>query len=181
MKIYTKTGDKGETSLFGGKRIPKDELRIEAYGTVDELNSIIGICRSLDTTQELDRILNELQQDLFKLGADLATPRPEGKAKIARMRQDDVARLEKYIDRIDPTLEALRSFILPGGNKLAAMLHLARAVCRRSERLVVRLARVEDIGDMPTKYLNRLSDLLFVLARWVNALGNIPEVKWNSK
>ena len=178
MKIYTKTGDRGETSLFGGRRIPKDELRIEAYGTVDELNSIIGICRSLNTTQELDRILDELQHDLFQLGADLATPRAESKAGVVRMREEDVARLEHYIDRIDPTLDTLRSFILPGGNRSAAMLHFARAVCRRGERLVVRLARVEDIGEMPTKYLNRLSDLLFVLARWVNALGNTPEVKW---
>jgi len=179
MKIYTKTGDAGETSLFGGRRISKDDLRIEAYGTVDELNSMIGVCRSLNTMQELDRILEGIQRDLFTLGADLATPHSAGTPHIVRIQESDVAALEAQIDRIDPTLEVLRSFILPGGNRTAAMLHVARAVCRRAERSVIRLARAEDIGEMPKKYLNRLSDLIFVLARWVNALGNTPEVKWD--
>ncbi|MBI1803851.1 MAG: cob(I)yrinic acid a,c-diamide adenosyltransferase [Ignavibacteriae bacterium] len=179
MKIYTKAGDKGETSLFGGTRVSKDVLRIEAYGTVDEINSVIGICRSMNTTQELDRILDEIQHDLFRLGADLATPRSEEKRTVIRMREREVIRLESHIDRIDTTLEPLRNFILPGGNRSAAMLHFTRTVCRRAERLVVRLAHDEDIGEMPVKYLNRLSDLLFVLARWVNAVSNTPETKWN--
>ena len=179
MKIYTKLGDKGETSLFGGRKIRKDSLRIETYGTVDELNSVIGICRSLNTGQEVDRILEEIQHDLFTLGADLATPPVDGKSAAVRVRASDVARLEAHIDRIDPTLEPLKNFILPGGNRSAAMLHLARAVCRRAERLLVSLSHAEDAGEMPIQYLNRLSDLLFVLARLVNALGNTPEVKWN--
>ena len=179
MKIYTKTGDGGETSLFGGMRVQKDTLRIDAYGTVDELNSIIGICRSMNTTKEVDRILEEVQCDLFTLGADLATPHEVKKQKVKRIRQIDITRLEKHIDAIDPTLEPLKHFILPGGSRSAAMMHFARTVCRRAERLVVTLARKEQIGNHPTIYLNRLSDLLFILARWVNSLSNTAEAKWN--
>jgi cob(I)alamin adenosyltransferase len=179
MKIYTKTGDRGETSLFGGKRVQKDALRIDAYGTVDELNSVIGVCRSMNTTQEVDRILEEIQYDLFTLGADLATPSDVKKRNIKRIHQRDIKRLEDHIDTMDPKLTPLKHFILPGGNRTAAMIHFARTVCRRAERLVVTLAREDHAGNLPTIYLNRLSDLLFVLARWVNSLGNTAEAKWN--
>ncbi|HTK82208.1 MAG TPA: cob(I)yrinic acid a,c-diamide adenosyltransferase [Bacteroidota bacterium] len=178
MKIYTKTGDKGETSLFGGKRVPKDTLRIEAYGTVDELNSILGVCRSTNAASEVDAILNELQHDLFVLGADLATPK-DGK-EVTRISADDISRLERHIDDIEKKLIPLQSFILPGGNRSASMMHFARTISRRAERLVVRLQREEPIGELPVIYLNRLSDLLFVVARWINALGNTPETKWQS-
>jgi cob(I)alamin adenosyltransferase len=178
MKIYTKTGDGGETSLFGGKRVGKDAGRIDAYGTVDELNSIIGVCRSLNVANELDSILEEIQNDLFTLGADLATPSATNSPHIRRLASTDVARLEAHIDRIDGTLAPLKEFILPGGNRTAAFLHFSRTVCRRAERLVVELARSEQIGEFPVVYLNRLSDLLFVLARWSNSLSHTPEVKW---
>ena len=181
MKIYTKTGDKGETSLFGGHRLQKDALRIEAYGTVDELNSILGICRSFNTDPKIDDLLIEIQNDLFTLGADLATPQTTKNKSIRRIQSSDISRLEQHIDIIEPKLESLRSFILPGGDQTAAMLHHARTVCRRAERLVVRLVREERMGGDTVIYLNRLSDLFFVLARWKNARTKTPETKWTSK
>jgi cob(I)alamin adenosyltransferase len=179
VKIYTKTGDTGKTSLFGGKRVSKDTLRIEAYGTVDELNSILGVCRSMNTATEVDAVFGEIQNDLFMLGADLATPVDTKNKNVKRISPPDVARLEQHIDAIQPKLTPLTSFILPGGNRTAAMVHVARTVCRRAERLAVRLKREEPIGEQDVVYLNRLSDLLFVVARWINALGNMPETKWN--
>ena len=178
MKIYTRTGDGGDTSLFGGKRVPKDSLRIEAYGTVDELNSVIGVCRSLNAAKEIDSILDEIQHDLFTLGADLAAPKESTRKPVKRIQPSDIQRLERHIDDIDPKLDELKKFILPGGSRSAAMLHVARAVCRRAERLHTQLVRKEKTGDQPLIYLNRLSDLLFVLARWVNSLSNTPEIKW---
>lgn len=178
MKIYTKTGDRGETSLFGGKRVGKDSVRIEAYGTVDELNSIIGICRSLKIARGIDRILETIQNDLFTLGADLATPRSAKRKSIKRIEPPAIALLERHIDAIDRALPPLKNFILPCGSEAAAMLHYARTVCRRGERIAVRLSREEPVGKNPVVYLNRLSDLLFVLARRVNALDRIPEKKW---
>lgn len=178
MKIYTKTGDGGDTSLFGGQRVPKDALRIEAYGTVDELNSMLGIVRSDGAPKELDEILEAIQHDLFDLGADLATPRPTAKASVKRITGKDVQTLEKFIDLVDPNLKPLRSFILPGGSSIAGRLHFARTVCRRAERVCVRLSRNEDIGDDVTVYLNRLSDLLFVLARYANVLAGVSETRW---
>ena len=179
MKIYTKTGDRGETSLFGGMRIPKDSLRIDAYGTVDELNSLIGLCRSLSITKEVDVILEQVQNDLFTLGADLATPHDAGRKTFRRIGEAEIRRLEHHIDGIEPTLEPLKSFVLPGGNQASATLHVARTVCRRAERLVVRLGREEQLGDPPRVFLNRLSDLLFVMARWLNLIGKTPETRWN--
>jgi cob(I)alamin adenosyltransferase len=178
MKIYTKTGDSGDTSLFGGQRVPKDALRIEAYGTVDELNSMLGIVRADNQDAEIDRILSEIQNQLFALGADLATPRSVEKKVVKRIDPKDVQQLEKVIDSVDPVLKPLRRFVLPGGSPLAARLHFARTVCRRAERAVVRLSRNEDIGETVTVYLNRLSDLLFVLARYANQKARVPEVKW---
>jgi cob(I)alamin adenosyltransferase len=178
VKIYTKTGDNGETSLHGGSRVKKDILRIEAYGTVDELNSIIGVCRSVNTHPEIDSILDEIQQTLFTLGADLSTLDETTIKNVQRIQQDAVTSLEKIIDRIDPQLKPLRNFILPGGSYPASLLHLARTVCRRAERLVVSVSQKEKINPLAIVYLNRLSDLLFVLARWSNALQGTQEVEW---
>ena len=180
MRIYTKTGDKGETSLFGGKRVSKHSLRIEAYGTVDELNSSVGVCRSLNPPREIDLILDEIQHDLFTLGADLATP-VDNAASVPRIQSADVSRLEAHIDAIDPTLDPLTKFILPSGTQLAAALHVARTVCRRAERCVVQLAGKEHLGEQPLVYLNRLADLLFVLARYANRLAVKKEQPWESK
>jgi cob(I)alamin adenosyltransferase len=177
MSIYTKTGDKGDTTLFGGQRVPKDALRIEAYGTVDELNSVLGIVRSDNADSEIDNIVAQIQNQLFDLGADLATPRSIEK-RIKRIEPKDAHPLEKIIDTLEGDLRPLKSFILPGGSPVAARLHFARTVCRRAERAVVRLSRNEDIGEGITVYLNRLSDLLFVLARYANYRAKAPEIKW---
>ena len=178
MKIYTRTGDKGDTSLFGGKRVPKDALRIEAYGTIDELNSVLGIVRADNTDQGIDTVLARIQRELFELGADLATPRPGTGKQIKRFDTTDARPLEEIIDSLETHLEPLGNFVLPGGSKVAARIHFARTVCRRAERAVVRLSRNEDIGEGITVYLNRLSDLLFILARYANYVANVPEVKW---
>ncbi|MEO8167363.1 MAG: cob(I)yrinic acid a,c-diamide adenosyltransferase [bacterium] len=178
MKIYTKTGDKGDTSLFGGQRVPKDALRIEAYGTVDELNSVLGIVRAEKEKAEIDSILDRIQNDLFMLGADLATPRSQTNKSIKRIEAKDSRHLEKTIDRLEEHLKPLKTFILPGGSATAARLHFARTVCRRAERSVVRLSRHEDIGEGITIYLNRLSDLLFVLARYANQAAGVSDTKW---
>ena len=178
MKIYTKRGDRGETSLFGGKRLSKDSLRIEAYGSVDELNSILGVVRSLRPHRELDTLLEQVQNELFVLGADLATPDTSSAKNVRRLQEQNVSQLEKHIDTLDATLTPLRSFILPGGGPVAAQLHVARTVCRRAERLVVRLGKKEKIGRPPVEYLNRLSDLLFVLARYANKLDGAVETPW---
>lgn len=178
MKIYTRTGDRGDTSLFGGQRVPKDALRIEAYGTVDELNSVLGIVRADNKEPEIDGILDDIQRELFDLGADLATPRSANTKLVKRIQPRDAQRLEKLIDRLDAQLKPLKTFILPGGSPVASRLHFARTVCRRAERAVVRLSRNEDIGEDVTVYLNRLSDLLFVLARYANLRAGVPETTW---
>lgn len=178
MKIYTKTGDKGDTSLFGGQRVPKDALRIEAYGTVDELNSVLGIVRADGADAEIDDLIERIQNELFVLGADLATPRSANPKHIKRIEAKHAHHLEKTIDRLEAAVKPLRTFILPGGSRSAARLHFARTVCRRAERAVVRLSRNEDIGDAITIYLNRLSDLLFVMARYANQVASVPETKW---
>jgi len=178
MKIYTKTGDSGDTSLFGGQRVPKDALRIEAYGTVDELNSVLGVALADDPDDGIRDVLLQVQHRLFDLGADLATPRSVSRKAIRRIEPRDSRVLEREIDRVEALLKPLHSFILPGGSPLAARLHFARTVCRRAERVVVRLSRNEDIGEGVTMFLNRLSDLLFVLARYVNQGAEIPETRW---
>jgi len=180
MKIYTRTGDRGDTSLYGGQRVPKDALRIEAYGTIDELNSVLGTVRAVNTDEEIDSILTQVQHRLFELGADLATPRSVSKKRIKRFEPEDAKPLEKIIDALGEHLRPLRSFILPGGSPVAARLHFARTVCRRAERTVVRLSRNEEIGEGITVYLNRLSDMLFVLARYANHVAKVPETKWKS-
>ncbi len=178
MKIYTKTGDRGETSLYGGQRVPKDALRIEAYGTVDELNSLLGVAEAESTDPDLRQILVGIQNRLFDVGADLASPDTGKSGKIRRIGDSDVRALEQIIDSVDETLTPLSSFILPGGSPVAARLHLARAVCRRAERAVVRLAHNETITPAVIVFLNRLSDLLFVLARQANHKAGIDEVHW---
>ena len=178
MKIYTKKRDRGETSLFGGKRVAKDALRIDAYGSVDELNSVLGVVRSLQPSRDLDVLLERLQNDLFVLGADLATPTTKTEKNVQRLEGQHVAHLERQIDTLEAALTPLKSFILQGGSRVAAQLHVARTVCRRAERLVVRLSTKERIGDTPVKYLNRLSDLLFVLARYANKVDVTPETLW---
>jgi cob(I)alamin adenosyltransferase len=177
-RIYTKTGDNGSTSLFGGKRTTKDSLRIEAYGTVDELNSALAVARSLGPKLELDEILALIQNDLFILGADLATPLGTKSAHVMRIQQDQVASLEQIIDRLEIRLQPLSTFILPGGSQIASNLHLARTICRRAERFVVKLSRKEKIGPVCTVYLNRLSDLLFVVARYANYVDGRQEIPW---
>ena len=180
MKIYTKTGDAGETSLFGGQRVPKDAVRIEAYGSVDELNAFLGTIRSMQPRSAVEEILSRLQNDLFVLGADLATPLAKTTGKIVRIHADAVADLEGIIDRLDGELKPLTSFILPGGTPVGAQLHVARTVCRRAERFVVRLSCQENIGALPLIYLNRLSDLLFVLARFANHIDGVAESSWSA-
>jgi cob(I)alamin adenosyltransferase len=178
MKIYTTTGDEGETSLFGGRRVPKDALRIEAYGTVDELNSSIGVARSWKPAKEIDEILGRIQSELFVIGADLATPIEKKSGNVLRIATDQVSWLEGVIDTLQGRLKPLASFIIPGGSHPAAHLHLARTICRRAERFVVKLSREEEIDPACIVYLNRLSDLLFVLARYANQLDGNEETPW---
>ena len=178
MKIYTRTGDRGETALFGGGRVPKQDLRVDAYGTIDELNAILGLARALDASATTAARLNTVQNQLFHLGADLATPL-EAKAKwIRRISEEEIVWLEESIDQMDEELEPLKNFILPGGTAAAAQLQVARAVCRRAERLIASLAAREDIGDQVPAYVNRLSDWLFTLARYENKQAGEPEAKW---
>jgi cob(I)alamin adenosyltransferase len=182
-RIYTKTGDDGETGLFGGGRVPKDDARVAAYGEVDELNAAIGFAASLDPRDFGGALLQSIQRDLFTIGAQLATRDPDklGKA-LARsgtaIGDSDVGALEDVIDHHEATLAPLKNFILPGGTPKAAAFHLARTVCRRAERAVVTLARHQKISPAIGQYLNRLSDLLFVLARATNAQAGRPDVTW---
>lgn len=179
MKIYTKTGDKGETSLFGGERVPKYHDRIEAYGTIDELNSVIGLAVAETTDSTILGVLKEIQNDLFTLGADLATPREKrDKTIVPDITEDHVKNLEKLIDGFSEQLPELKNFILPGGSKGASLLNVARTVCRRAERIVVAASEEFDISPNIVIYLNRLSDLLFVLARYENFMNGVEEDKW---
>lgn len=168
-RIYTRTGDKGDTGLGTGKRVPKFDLRIEAYGTVDETNACVGVAR-LTSTGDLDAMLARVQNDLFDLGADLCIPEDgsEIAQKALRVKDAQVERLEAEIDAMNSNLKPLTSFVLPGGTPAAAHLHIARTVCRRAERLIVRLAQSEPVGEAAVKYANRLSDFLFVAARLAN-------------
>jgi cob(I)alamin adenosyltransferase len=179
MKIYTKTGDRGETGLYGGGRVRKDAPRIEAYGAVDELNAVLGVARAESQPAEIDALLARVQSELFEVGAELATrdPAAKGTATIGAVQ---IAALESEIDRFEASLEPLRQFILPGGVKAAAQLHVARTVCRRAERRVVALASdpAEHVSAELVIYLNRLSDLLFVLARAANAAASHADVPW---
>lgn len=180
MKIYTKKGDKGNTSLFGGKSVHKSSQRIEAYGTVDELNSIIGMVLTHELSKQGGGYLNEIQHQLFILGADLATL-PQKEAKIERIGAAHIGQLEQWIDTLDEKLPGLTNFILPGGNAAGASLHLARTVCRRAERRVAALKQVDPVSDECIIYLNRLSDLFFVMARFENHEAGVKETPWISR
>lgn len=178
MKIYTKTGDIGETSLFGGRRVLKSELRIEAYGTVDELNSWIGLLRDVQTDNSTKDLLKEVQDRLFTLGATLAADPDNSKLKTPDLHESDIELLEKAIDKMDTELEPLRNFVLPGGHVFVSYCHLARTVCRRAERLCVALHQAADVHPLTIKYLNRLSDYLFTLSRKMAKDLGAEEVNW---
>jgi cob(I)alamin adenosyltransferase len=181
LKIYTKTGDGGDTGLFGGGRVPKDHPRVEAYGEIDELNAVIGMARSVEMMPRLDEVLAPVQRDLFSLGALLATPDHEKmKQQLEKARISDarIAQLEQAIDDGEAELEPLTAFILPGGTPKAAALHVARTVCRRAERAIIRLQKDTEVPQIVIIYLNRLSDLLFVLAWVANRRAGAGEVTW---
>ncbi|NWF50068.1 MAG: cob(I)yrinic acid a,c-diamide adenosyltransferase [Ignavibacteriaceae bacterium] len=183
MKIYTKTGDKGETGLFGGQRVSKNNIRIEAYGTVDELNSFIGYAITEITDIEVKRILLRIQDQLFIVGSDLATPNSprNERLKIERTPLSFSEEIENAIDQFELKLEPLNQFILPGGSKSASLLQICRTITRRAERRVVELNSVVNIGENILIFLNRLSDLFFVLSRYENKVAGVPDIKWNSK
>lgn len=178
MKIYTRTGDDGTTSLFSGGRVPKTHLRVETYGTIDELNSVIGVARSMQPTAQTHAYLERVQNQLFQLGSDLATPMDAKADWVIRMDAATVIWLETTIDQMTAELPPLKNFILPGGTPTAAQIHVARTICRRAERLAVALHEHESIGGYALQYLNRLSDWLFTLARWENFQAGMPEEKW---
>ncbi len=181
MKLYTKTGDGGDTGLFGGGRVPKDHPRVQAYGAVDELNAAIGLARALDPQEFADLLLQGVQRDLFAVGGQLASPDPGKVAQALRkavVGDERVVALEQAIDANESALPSLTGFILPGGTPKASALHLARTVCRRAERGVVTLSAQAPVPPVILAYLNRLSDLLFVLARRANALAGAPDVVW---
>lgn len=185
-RVYTKGGDKGQTSLIGGDRVDKDDLRLECYGTVDELNAMLGLVRTALATSaagpHMTPIIHRVQNELFNLGTALATPDAERRAKLPRIEQRHVDGLERDIDAVNDELPPLTSFVLPGGGAASAACHVARTVCRRTERLVVGLARTTDIGgELPVVYLNRLSDALFVWGRWCALEDGQPEPLWDSK
>lgn len=181
MKIYTKTGDSGNTSLFGGKRVDKDNQRIEAYGTVDELNSVLGIVLTENTNDKTRKILSSIQESLFVIGAELATPLDVESKAIIPITDEEIKILENYIDELDAELTPLKNFILPGGTKSASMLHFARTVCRRAERRIVEIDKSENISKIIIAYINRLSDLLFVIARYENHITSTPETEWKPR
>lgn len=177
MKIYTRTGDDGTTGLFGGPRVSKDDKRIEAYGTVDELNAALGLARNSAGPAELLRQLEVIQHQLFSLGAELASPNPR-EMGTQMLRESDVDILERWIDQWESQLPPLRNFILPAGTNLSVQLHLARAICRRAERRLVTLMQATEMTSIPIRYLNRVGDLLFVQSRVANHLAGVGDVPW---
>lgn len=181
MKIYTKTGDQGTTSLFGGKRVSKADLRIDAYGTVDELNSWIGLVADQSVNEKRKTFLISIQDRLFTMGSILATEPGNTKVKIPLLSQEDVIALEREIDAMDSQLPPMRSFILPGGHQSVSFCHIARTVCRRAERLVISLHNQEPLDMLVIQYLNRLSDYLFVLARKMASELKIEDINWKAK
>ena len=181
MKIYTKTGDKGETSLFGGKRVPKNDARINAYGTSDELLSWIGLIRDQEIDNHHKQTLIEIQDRLFTLGAELAADPGKPKLKKPDLYDSDVEFLEKEMDKMNETLPQMTHFILPGGHTTVSYCHIARTVCRRCERLVIELSQKEEINLLIIRYLNRLSDYIFVLSRAISKANDAKEIKWNQR
>jgi cob(I)alamin adenosyltransferase len=181
VKIYTKTGDQGTTSLFGGKRLSKADLRIDTYGTVDELNSYIGLLRDQQVNEKRKAVLVEIQDRLFTIGSSLATEPGNTKVKIPQLIDSDIEFLEKEIDTMDAQLEPMRSFVLPGGHQSVSFCHVARTVCRRAERLVIALSTTESVEPMVIKYLNRLSDYLFMLSRQMTLELKAEETPWKPR
>ena len=183
MKIYTKTGDKGSTSLIGGTKVSKSHMRIEAYGTVDELNSYVGLCRDLLDNEEMRAELQEIQDRLFTIGSSLACdPNKEPLLKIPDLKESDLQFLEQSIDKMNEVLPVMKSFILPGGHPTVSHFHVARCICRRAERACVRLqAENQEIEPLIIKYLNRLSDYLFVVARFCGHNLNVAEIPWKAR
>lgn len=182
-KIYTRTGDKGNTSLIGGTKVPKSHLRIEAYGTVDELNSYIGLCRDLLNDETGRNMLKEIQDRLFTIGSSLACdPAKEPKMKLPDLKETDIGLLEKEIDRMNEVIPPMKSFILPGGHPAVSHLHVARCICRRAERNCVRLELdKEETEPIVLKYLNRLSDYLFIMARYTSHQLQVEEIPWKAR
>ena len=180
-KIYTKTGDKGQTSLIGGTRLPKHHIRIEAYGTVDELNSFIGLVRDSISEKELFDLLIEIQDRLFTIGSLLAADPEKNKMKLPQLNESDVVLLEKAIDKMNETLPEMKSFVLPGGHPTVSHCHIARCVCRRAERSVLKLSENEKVEELIYKYLNRLSDYLFVLSRKLTQDLKANEIPWKPR
>lgn len=181
FKIYTKTGDKGQTSLIGGTRFPKHHIRIEAYGTVDELNSHVGLLRDVIEDTETNGLLVAIQDRLFTMGSHLAADPDKNKMTLPQLFESDILDLEKAIDKIDGLVPEMKSFVLPGGHVFVSYCHIARCVCRRAERAVLRLAENEKVDEIHYKYLNRLSDYLFMLSRWLTAHLNATETPWKPK
>ncbi|MEM9992282.1 MAG: cob(I)yrinic acid a,c-diamide adenosyltransferase [Bacteroidota bacterium] len=180
FKIYTKTGDGGETSLFGGKRLPKHHIRIEAYGTIDELNAYVGLVRDSFEEVSTKRVLKEIQNRLFTIGAILATD-PEKNKTVPDIHATDIQLLEEEIDRMEATLAPLKNFILPGGHPTVSYGHIARCICRRAERNMVQLAATDPLESLLLQYINRLSDYLFVLCRYISKELNVEEVIWTAR
>jgi len=182
LKIYTKVGDKGTTSLIGGTKVLKSDLRIEAYGTIDELNSYVGLCNDVLIDEHSKKILKEIQDRLFTIGSSLACdPEKEPKMKIPDLKEEDVSLLEKEMDQMIEIIPQMKSFILPGGHVTVSHLHIARCICRRAERCCVRLSEQAREDLLILKYLNRLSDYLFVLARYTSHLLNAEEIEWKPR
>jgi cob(I)alamin adenosyltransferase len=181
MKIYTKKGDKGTTSLIGGTKVPKHHIRIEAYGTVDELNSWIGLVRDQQIENHYKEILAEIQDRLFTMGSSLASDPEKSKMKIPDLKEEDVQMLELEMDTMDEKLPEMKSFVLPGGHTTVSYCHIARCVCRRAERLVTHLAENDFVDPLVIKYLNRLSDFLFVLSRQLTAYLKAKEIPWKPR
>ncbi len=180
-KIYTKTGDKGQTSLIGGTRLPKHHIRIEAYGTVDELNSFVGLVRDSISEKELFDLLIEIQDRLFTIGSQLAADPEKNKMQLPQLNENDVVLLEKAIDKMNETLPEMKSFVLPGGHPTVSYCHIARCVCRRAERATLKLSENEKVDELIYKYLNRLSDYLFVLSRKLTLDLKAKEIPWKPR
>jgi len=181
MKIYTKTGDQGETSLYGGKRVLKNNIQIEAYGTVDELNSYVGLLRSFPCLHQQRDTLIQIQDRLFTLGSALAADAENTKLNYPSLSQKDIVLLETEIDTMDNSLVPMTAFILPGGNQEISFCHIARTICRRAERNVITLNQIQKVDTLIIQYLNRLSDYLFTLSRWIGANEKADEIKWVPK
>lgn len=181
MKVYTKTGDKGETSLFGGKRVLKSNVRIEAYGTSDELNAWIGLIRSQEIKEHHIKTLVEIQDRIFTLGAQLAADPDKPKLKLPKIEEADIVYLENEMDKMDAKLPPMTKFTMPGGNDVVSYCHIARTVCRRCERLIIELNQSTEVNELVVKYVNRLSDYLFVLSRMLTVELNAKEEFWEAR